>query len=352
MRLSTRCAAAVTGGLMAWALVTLACDHTQPFATVPQDTVGPFPGGLPRQLTFNPLSDEMPSVHGDTLVFSRRDADRPDGDRCLAFLPVEGGRLLGEACAHGHTSDLTQDAWLFPAISPDGRRVAFVRERGALGATTPDERALVVALLDAPDSAVMVVRGTYPTPSGQLGNAFQKITWLNDGTLRFLGGVESLDNGTLGGFVPLGVFEIAADAAPTTPPVAIPQLADAVAYDVGRDGSVYFVPATDPTTVYRWMPDSTPAPLVQFGSTGGPTLLQLGDVAFADSVIAVIGVFGGAEGGTSARLAWADLAAGALQHDVLTFSAARRLAGVLGRRQVVLEVGDGGDPNLWLVGFP
>jgi hypothetical protein len=352
MGLSTRRGAALAGGLLAWAIVALACDHTQPFVLLPQDTVGPFPGGLPRQLTFNPLSDETPFVYGDTLVFSRRDADRPDGDRCLAFLPVEGGRLLREACAHGHTSDLWQDAWLFPAISPDGRRVAFVRERGARGETAPDERALVVAPLDAPDSAVVVVRGTYPTPSGQLANAFQKITWRDDGTLRFLGGVESLNNGTLGGFVALGVFEIAAEAAPTTPPEAIPELADAVAYDPASDGSVYFIPGADPTAVYRWVPDSTPAPLVQFGSTGGTTLLQLTDVAVADGVLAVIGVFAGAEGGTQARLAWVELAAGGSQHDVLTFVTARRLVGVPGRRQVVLEVGNEGGPDLWLVGFP
>lgn len=355
MRPDRRGTTSLAGALLASSLAAgaagVACGHTEPFATLPPGAVGPYPGGLPRQLTFNPLPDETASVHGDTLVFSRLDADRADGDRCLAFLPVEGGRLLREACARGALSDNTRDAWLYPAISPDGRRVAFVRERGSLHSGVPQERALVVAPLDAPDSAVVVVRGVFPTPTGQLGNAFQKITWRDDGTLRFLGGVESSVNGTLGGFVPLGVFEIAADAAPTTPPVAIPELANAVAYDPANDGSVYFIPGADPTAVYRWVPDSAPAPEARFGNTGGAILLRLTDVALADSVIAVIGVCQ-LEGGTQARLSWIDLASGGSQYDVFTFSAARRLAGVPGRRLVVLEAADGGDSDLWLVGFP
>jgi hypothetical protein len=345
-------AGALLVGSLAAAAAGVACGHTEPFATLPPGTVGPFPGGPPRQLTFNPLPDETASVHGDTLVFSRLDVDRADGDRCLAFLPVEGGRLQREACARGMLSDSTRDAWLYPAISPDGRRVAFVRERGSLQSSVPQERALVVAPLDAPDSAVVVVRGVFPTPTGQLGNAFQKITWRDDRTLRFLGGVDSVSHGTLSGFVPLGVFEIAADAAPTTPPVAIPELADAVAYDLENDGSVYFIPAGDPIAVHRWVPDSAPALVVRFDSNDGSTLRQLTDVAFAGGVIAAIGIFDYVEGASQTRVAWIDLAAGGSQQDVYRFVAARRLAGVPGRRLVVLEAADGGDPDLWLVGFP
>jgi hypothetical protein len=342
-------ALALLGGIVTTAA---ACGHTEPFTVTSPDTVGPFPGGLPRRLTFNPLSDEMPFAYGDTLVFSRRDADRPDGDRCLAFLPVEGGRLLREACARGSTSDATRDAWLHPAISPDGRRVAFVRERGSILGGAPDERALVVAPLDQPDSAMVVVQRLFSTPSGVTGNAYRELTWRGNDTLRFLGGHESLINGELGGFVPLGVFDVPADPADTTPPAAIPGLEDALAYAPARDGSVYVVTATDPTAVYRWMPDSTPAPVAQFGTIADATLLQLTSVAFVDSVVVVTGLFA-IDGVTlESHVAWADLATGGLPHYVQTFAAATRLAAVLGRRQVVLEAAESGRPDLWLLGFP
>jgi hypothetical protein len=321
---------------------------------VPPDTLGPFTSELPRQLTFNPLSDETPSVHGDTLVFTRREADRPDGDRCLAFLHVEGGSLLREACPRGALSDSTREAWLYPAISPDGSRIAFVRERGSLLGGPPDDRSLVVAPLDQPDSAVRVVRGVFATPSGVLGNAFQTITWHDANTLWFLGGVQSLSNGDLGGFTPLGVFEIAADADPTTtPPAAIPELADAVAYALGDGGSVYFLSASDSSAVYRWVPDSMPTAVAHVGrASDGSTLRGLSDVAFTDGMLAVIGVFGYLDGTTQTRVVWIDLAAGGAQHDVYALVTARRLAAVPGRSLVVLEAGSDLGPDLWLVGFP
>jgi hypothetical protein len=352
MRASARRIAALAGGLAACSLTALGCDHTQPFATVPPDTVGPFTAGLPRQLTFNPLSDETPSVHGDTLVFTRLEASRPDRDRCLALLPVEGGRLLRESCPRGALSDSTRESWLYPAISPDGSRIAFVRERGTLRGA-PEDRALVVAPLDRPDSAVSVVRGVFPTPSGVLGNAFQKITWRTPDTLWFLGGVESLSHGNLGGFAPLGVFQIAADADPaTTPPSAIPELATAVAYDSGNDGSVYFLSAPDSTAIYRWVPGLPPTPLAQIGvASDGSTPQLLTDVAFTDSLVAVIGIFGYPDGTTQARVTWIDLAAGGTQHDVYAVVAVLRLAAVRGRPLVVLEAGTT-DSNLWRVTSP
>jgi hypothetical protein len=352
MRRDRRWGLAGHGAVLGLIAAATACSHTDPFTLTLPDTVGPISAAFPRQLTFNPLIDETPSVHGDTLVFSRRDADRVDGDICLAFLPVEGGRLLREACAKGHAADSTRDAWLYPAISPDGRRIAFVRERGSLRGGPPDERALVVAPIDQPDSAVIVSRRVFPTPSGVTANGYRKLTWKGNDTVRFLGGSESLVNGELGGFVPRGVFVIAADAADSVFPTAIPELADAAAYDVGPDGSTVFITPADPLAVYRFVADSGAARLVEFGSSGGTVLLQLTDVAVADSVIAVIGSYQGADGGTQLRLSWADLAAGGAQHDVFTFVNASRLASVAGRRQIVLEAVETSGPDLWLVGFP
>jgi hypothetical protein len=230
--------------------------------------------------------------------------------------------------------------------------VAFVRERGSILGGAPDERALVVAPIGQPDSAMVVLQRLFASPSGTMVNAYQAITWQGNDTLRFLGGAEHLINGELGGFVPLGVFDVAADPADTMPPTVVPALAEALAYAPAADGSVFLVPASDPTAVYRWAPDSTPAPVTQFGTITDATLLQLTSMAVADSVVAVVGLFATNTGAQETHVAWADLATGGPPVYVATFTAARRIAGVRGRRQVVLEAADAGSADLWLVGFP
>ena len=324
-------------------VVALGCGHSEPFATAPREPLGPPSTTLPRRLTFNARSDLTPSVAGDTVVYSRVDADRADGDRCLAFLPLEGGTLYRTLCARGALADSVRDSWLYPAISPDGRRVAFVRERLLYRAGTLLERTLVVAPLTAPDSAVVVVAG-YELPGGGTSSGYRDVTWKDDQALRFLGGIEVSGGGEVEGFVARGVFEVALGGSQSGVPVAVPGLEDAVAYAPGDDGAVYFIPR-DSTVAFR-QADGAPAEVAaRFGGSAEAPLIALTDMAASSGVVAVIGILVFPEVGTANQLLVADVATGGPQTTLPLTVRPERLAGVPGLGRVIVE--SAGD--LWLV---
>jgi len=319
----------------------LGCAHSEPFTTMPQEPVGPPDAALPRRLTFNARADVTPSVAGDTLVYTRVDADRADGDGCLAFLPVEGGTLYRTACARGALADSVRDSWLYPAVSPDGRRVAFVRERLVYRAGSLLGRALVVAPIAAPDSAALVVEG-YTLPGGGFASGYRGLSWRDDGTIRFLGGTEVAGGGAVGGFAPAGVFDVALSGADAGIPVPVPGMEDAVAYRRGDDGAAYFL--RGPPVVYRLTPGGAAEPVAQFSGTSEAPLLGLTDLAESGGVVAVIGAFLYPETGAVPQLLVADLTAGAVQRVVPLVIRPERLAGVPGRGALIVE--SRGD--LWL----
>jgi hypothetical protein len=323
--------------------MALACDHSEPFGTVPPEPLGPPTDILPRRLTLNARSDLTPVVVGDTIVYSRVDADRADGDGCLAFLPVEGGTLYRTTCARGDLADSVRDSWLYPAISPDGRRVAFVRERLLFRAGNLLERALVVAPLAAPDSAVVVVAG-YEVPGGETTSGYRKVTWKDDQTLRFLGGFEGFGAGTVEGFTPYGVFAVALAGDQGGVPVVEPDLSFVRAYALGDDGAVYFVPAGS-TDVHRLVAGAPPEVVAQFSGTNEAPLIRLTDVAVSGGVVTVIGTVLFPEAGPVSQLFVADIAGGTPPSVVPLVAPPQRLAGVPGRTRVIVE--SGGD--LWLV---
>jgi hypothetical protein len=323
--------------------MALACGHGEPFGTVPPEPLGPPTDILPRRLTLNVRSDLTPSVVGDTIVYTRVDADRADGDGCLAFLPVEGGTLYRTACARGDLADSVRDSWLYPAISPDGRRVAFVRERLLFRAGSLLERALVVAPLAAPDSAVVVVAG-YEIPGGETSSGYRKVTWKDDQTLRFLGGFEAFGPASVEGFTPYGVFAVALAGEQVGVPVVEPDLSFVRAYTLGDDGAVYFVPAGS-TDVHRVVAGAPPEVVAQFSGTNEAPLIRLTDVAVSGGVVTVIGTVLFTEVGPVSEMFVADVAAGTPPTVVPLVAPPQRLAGVPGRTRVIVE--SGGD--LWLV---
>lgn len=329
--------------VMVLLIVALGCGHSEPFTTAPREPLGPAVSTLPRRLTFNARSDVTPSVAGDTIVYSRSDADRDDGDQCLAFLPLEGGTLYRTACARGALADSVRDSWLHAAVSPDGRRVAFVRERLRYRAGNLLERSLVVAPLDAPDSAQVVVGG-YELPGGGIGSGYRDLTWRDDQTLRFLGGVELAGGGAVGGFESHGVFEVAPASDAVGIPTAVPELADAVAYAPGDDGALYYVPR-DSTVVYRLAGGGPAEPVARFSGGTDDVLIGLTDVAASAGVVAAIGLSVFPETGVVPQLLAIDLTAGTPPRVVPLVVPPERLAGVPGRGRVVVE--SRGD--LWLV---
>ena len=317
------------------------CGHGEPFGTTtpgPLDLLDPT---LPRRLTFNVAADVGPSVIGDTLVFSRADPNRADGDVCLALLPVAGGRLTRVACAGGPTTNTVRDSWLDPAISPDRRRVAFVHERRAIATGSLVGRALVVAALDDPASVALRVTRLYPLPGGGLGNGFHRLSWAGDNAVRFLGGLETV--GSRGGFLPSGVFEVpvGGDSAPVAQ--VVPELTDAIAYAVGEDDTVYFASGAD-SAFYRWAAGSPPVPDGPWDCPGGSGFGGFTDVAAGGDVLAVIVICIDPVAGPRRRLLARDVAGGTARAIDLPFEP-EAVAGVPSRPWVVVEAAG----DLWLV---
>ena len=323
--------------------LALGCSHSEPFATALPEPLGPPSTTLPRRLTFNTRADLTPSVAGDTVVYTRVDADRTDGDGCLAFLPLEGGTLHGVECARGALADSVRDSWLYPVISPDGRRVAFVRERLVYRAGNLLGRDLVVAPLAAPDSPVVVVAG-YEIPGGEISSGYRKVTWTDDQTLWFLGGFETFGPATVEGFAPYGVFEVALAGDGAGVPEVVPGLSFVRTYARGDDGTVYFVPSGS-TAVYRLVPGAPSELVAQFTGTNEAPLIRLTDLAVSGGVVTVIGTLQFPEVGPVTELFVVDVAAGTPQSVIPLVAEPQRLASVPGRARVIVE--SAGD--LWLV---
>lgn len=329
----TRCFA------LAVVLCAAACTHPEPFAAAPPDTVGPYSTGPLRRLTFNPTADVFASAIGDTVVFSRTDPGRADGDQCLALLPLEGGRLHRTACARGALADSVQDQWTQAAISPDRRLVALVRARTVVGSGQELSRALVVASLDAPDTALVSVAAAYPLPGGGDGNAFRRLTWQGNGTVRFLGGLET--SGANASFIPAGVFEVAVGSGATAPPQPVAELAGALDYGVGDDGTVYLVTGTE---ILRWTPGAAATPVAQFDCLDGSGFQGFRGIAVGAGEVAALAECDYPDVGPVVRL-FAQSLAGGLPRPVTIPFAPDRIAGVPNRPWIVVEAAG----DLWLV---
>lgn len=323
----------------------VACSHGEPFASAPPDSLGPLTAALPRLLTFNPDADVTASAAGDTLVFSRRDEGRADGDYCLALLPLEGGRLYRTRCAGGLEPDTILDVWTYPVISPDRGRLAYLRDREVVASGRSLGRALVIAPWTIPDSATIVVRGSYPLSDTTVGNAFREPAWAGDGAIRFLGGLE--ESGPNATFVPGGVWEVAIGADPAPAPQRIPELADAVGFSQREDGGVYFVSSSDPAALYQWMPGGTPSGVAPLNCADGATLVQVTAVAAGMGGVAAIGICL-TPAGPQTRLLWDPLDAGGPVSWLRLPVTPQRVAGVPGRPRLIVEAGG----DLWLVGIP
>ena len=171
-----------------------ACEHAWPYDASAPDPLGPRGQALPRRLTYSAGDDRHPSVYGNWLVYSRLNPDEQGNERCVAVLPVDGGTIQQEVCpAHLRTlADTFVDTWIEPALSPDGRRVAYMWQQGSLvsvlgfGATR-----IVVAPIEQPgDTTGFLWRIFYIRPDGRHSDAITQLSWADDHTLRFRIGYE------------------------------------------------------------------------------------------------------------------------------------------------------------------
>lgn len=197
-------------------------------------------------------------------MFSRREPDRADRDVCIAFLPAEGGRLSRVVCPTIHP-DSNLDAWLQPTVSPNGERIAYVRESGPFRIApplAPLTRELVVAPAAAPESVTALLGTSYVLPDGRRATALRQLAWRDDATLRFLAATDTVRGTGVRGvldtvFAGLAVVDLTVPAGGMTVvagPTAPRLFADA------PDGGLWFVEQDDRDSLRYVAPDGTPGP--------------------------------------------------------------------------------------------
>ncbi len=331
-----------------------ACDHAWPYDSSGPGPIGPRGQALPRRLTYSSGDDRHPSVAGDLIVYSRLDPDEQGNERCVAVLPVEGGTILREACpAPPRTlADTFVDTWIEPALSPDGRRVAYMWQQGSLvsvlgfGATH-----VVVAPVDRPGDATRFVWPIfYIRPDGRPADAVTELSWVDDRTVRFVigheyvfkvkgGGLERYTDTT---FEAYGLADL--DVVSGTLRISAP-----------GDSASQYVPAPDGGL---WLTRTgAPGRLLHL-SPGADSLSVVGDFSGAVRWLANVGGSPAAIVGDTI-VEWL-VPGDSLPHQIVVGGAGgpvHRIVGVPGTRRFVAEIERGWDlfgdrANLWLYELP
>lgn len=320
------------------AALLVACEHSEPFTPAAPDPAGPFSDRLPRQLTFNPSDDVSPYGHGQSVIYARRDPARTEPGSCLAVLPALGGTLQSEYCPPGPTpADTFLSTWLEPALSRDGRRVAFLWQRGARGAIGAWSHHVVVAPADAPRDTTFGLLLSDTLADGRRFNTLIEPRWTSAGRIRFLVAYDSVERLVGGGIgdtiaVPRGLVEVDPAAGTLT---AVSGGDSVSAYTIAPDGTVWLVRPNDPTLLMRIDPGTGLA--VAVDRWAAPST----DLAWTDGKVA-------AAIPSLNRIEWIDAASGT-RGGLSTPGTVRRIAGVEGGRIVgELVLAAGGPPDLWL----
>lgn len=353
--------------LAALACALAACEHSGPGDVANAGDVGPSGTTLPRRLTFHQGDDVTPSVQGGILVYSRQSASEPSDydptgrgrEACLAFMDVGGGTIARQLCPDRFVTrpDTFVDTWYEPAVSPDGRRIAYFWKRGTrIGPLAFHDGYLTVTSVDRPtERPAARVQVTYLEAGAvpRRANIPTRVTWADDGHVRFLATVEHIIKVKGGGServtdtleYPIALMEL--DVAAGTAGV-VPGGDSVLAYAPAPDGAIWVVRADDATAVWRLEPATGSRTLVgRFASTPR-------DIAAVGGIIVAI-----VDGGTA--LAGLDPETGIVL-PLLTFEEspplkglgpARRLTAAGGRRFVIQldrAVGPfGAPPDLWLM---
>ena len=334
--------------IAALALLGLACGHERSYdwGTGPEPH-GPIGGGstLPRRITFNPADDRNPSTSGGTLVFSRLPPDRPAGsrERCVAFLPVEGGTLSRTLCPPMPLTpgDTFVHTWVEPSLSPDGTQIAYAWQRGSQVGYYTWTRDLAVASVSDPGHPTHSWQAWYVLPDGRIATAFSKITWLSPTTLRMLASYERVFKVKGGGAdrltdTVIDVFSLIDVDITTGAWSVVPGADSTIAYAPAPGGGYWLVKSSDSTQLWL-LENGVATPLDTFS---GPVM----DIANVDGVAVAV-----RSGGLT--IEWPgghyDFAA-----------PVSRIVAVPGKRLFVAEVEKSGIPldpagaNLWLFGVP
>jgi hypothetical protein len=333
----------------------LACEHSAPYGAGGPEPLGPAGSALPLRLTFNPGDDRSPFVAGSTIVYSRLDADEQSRERCLAYLPVGGGTIAREDCPRPPRTpaDTFVDTWMEPALSPDGRRVAYMWQQGSLISVLGFwATSIVVTPVAHPaDASVFLWPINYVRPDGRIADAVSALSWADGHTVRFLLGYEFIFKVKGGGlerytdttFESFGVAQLDVDVGRLIPPQGA--TAGVVAYAPAPDGGLWVVGGDAPQQLRHLAPGADSATAV--GDYSAPVL---GLAAIAGLPVAIV---------DDSTLEWF-LPGDSVSQRVAVgngIGPVRRIAAIPGSRRFVAEIERGwdlfGDPaNLWLYELP
>lgn len=237
------------------AVLALGCGHTEPFTNPTYGSDQPLDATPPQRLTYNTAADRSPAwlPDGSAFVYSAQQADRDDGDVCLAVMPRGGGSHRALWCdvpAGPEERDAIQSA----APTASGG-LAFVSASGTIGGVNPTREAIALASsLDPRDAAI--VRSFPVTPSGGVpeGTA-DHLRWLDGTRLVYVGQqfrtrtlcqlcvVDTLRLGQ-------GVSLLDVSAAGSTP-TALPGTATATGAATGPDPDLVYYTLGGDSRVYR-----------------------------------------------------------------------------------------------------
>ena len=166
----------------------VACSHSEPFASRPYTTDGPFSGAIPHRITFNPGDDRTPTwlPDGSGILYSSEREDRRDHDRCIAQLPPDGGTVVRYLCETDPIQDDSTNVYESASVAPDGRML-FFETTGWIGQHKGPEGGIMLSTVNDPQQATRLRRVPYPGPSGRQHSSLRLIRWLSPKTAVYLG---------------------------------------------------------------------------------------------------------------------------------------------------------------------
>jgi len=163
-------------------LLATACEHGAPFRPQTYTPDGPLAPGSVTRLTYSPGQDLEPawSPAGDTIVYTAERLDRPDHDRCLAFMPGRGGSVAHYRC---RTSAADDSLDVFEDVAAEtGDSLAYIRASSniALPPLAPETIQLVAG-------ARVVWSLPFTATWGTTYDALSHVAWLGSSRVAAIG---------------------------------------------------------------------------------------------------------------------------------------------------------------------
>lgn len=154
-------------------LLVAACGHSEPFATAPTASDGPFSDAAPIRLTYNTSTDSSLSLtqDGQGMLYLHT-TQAGTGDRCVGLLPLTGGTRRWELCDTRAQMADSANSFSAPAVSTDGR-LLYVQGVSRRGLASVSRARLWLADTSMP----FVRREIFSFPANIAGRGF---SWLAD----------------------------------------------------------------------------------------------------------------------------------------------------------------------------